>query len=36
MSDAKLILDTDIVSNLMRGGAIAEACLPHVQGNGKT
>ena len=32
MSDAKLILDTDIVSNLMRGGAIAEAYLPHVQG----
>jgi tRNA(fMet)-specific endonuclease VapC len=29
---SELILDTDIVSNLMRGGAIAEAYLPHVQG----
>lgn len=32
MIPVKLILDTDIVSNLMRGGAIAEAYLPHVQG----
>ncbi|HEX4796820.1 MAG TPA: type II toxin-antitoxin system VapC family toxin [Humisphaera sp.] len=32
MSDAKIILDTDVVSNLMRGGAIAEAYAPHVQG----
>ncbi len=32
MSVAKLILDTDIVSNLMRGGPIAQAYLPHVEG----
>lgn len=32
MSDAKIILDTNIVSYLMRGGPEAEAYLPHVQG----
>lgn len=32
MSDAKIILDTNIVSYLMKGGAIAQAYLPHVQG----
>ncbi|HMO91922.1 MAG TPA: type II toxin-antitoxin system VapC family toxin [Pirellulaceae bacterium] len=32
MSDAKIILDTCIVSYLMRGGDQAKAYLPHVQG----
>lgn len=32
MSDAKIILDTNIVSYLMRGGPLAEAYAPHVQG----
>ena len=32
MSDAKIILDTNIVSYLMRGGREAEAYVPHVQG----
>ena len=32
MSDAKIILDTNIVSYLMRGGQEAEAYAPHVQG----
>jgi tRNA(fMet)-specific endonuclease VapC len=32
MSDAKIILDTNIVSYLMRGGKEAEAYAPHVQG----
>jgi predicted nucleic acid-binding protein len=32
MSDAKVILDTCIVSYLMRGGPIAEAYRPHIQG----
>jgi predicted nucleic acid-binding protein len=32
MSDAKVILDTCIVSYLMRGGSEAEAYAPHVQG----
>ncbi len=32
MSDAKVILDTCIVSYLMRGGEQAQAYLPHVQG----
>jgi len=32
MSAAKLILDTNIVSYLMKGGPLAEAYLPHVQG----
>ncbi|OGR08424.1 MAG: hypothetical protein A2511_13145 [Deltaproteobacteria bacterium RIFOXYD12_FULL_50_9] len=32
MSDAKIILDTCIVSYLMRGGPLAEAYTPHVQG----
>ncbi|MFH0343036.1 MAG: hypothetical protein ACHBNF_13095 [Chromatiales bacterium] len=32
MSDAKLVLDTNIVSYLMKGGALAEAYAPHVQG----
>ena len=32
MSDAKIILDTNIVSYLMRGGREAEAYAPHVQG----
>jgi len=32
MSDAKLILDTCVVSYLMRGGAEARLYLPHVQG----
>ena len=33
MSVAKVILDTDVVSHLMRGGSIAEAYLQHVQGS---
>ena len=32
MSDGKLILDTNIVSYLMRGGREAEAYRPHVEG----
>lgn len=32
MSDAKIILDTNIVSYMMRGGREAEAYAPHVQG----
>ncbi len=32
MSDVKIILDTCIVSYLMRGGDQAKAYLPHVQG----
>lgn len=32
MSDAKLILDTNIVSYLMRGGPLAQAYSKHVQG----
>lgn len=32
MSDAKIILDTNIVSYLMRGGRHAEAYAPHVEG----
>ncbi|MFA4943864.1 MAG: type II toxin-antitoxin system VapC family toxin [Lentisphaeria bacterium] len=32
MSDANIILDTCIVSYLMRGGVQAQAYLPHVQG----
>jgi len=31
MSDAKLVLDTNIVSYLMKGGVLAEAYAPHVQ-----
>ena len=32
MSDAKIILDTNIVSYLMKGGPLAKAYVPHVQG----
>ena len=32
MSAAKIVLDTNIVSYLMRGGSLAEAYAPHVQG----
>ena len=32
MSNAKIILDTNIVSYLMRGGREAETYAPHVQG----
>ncbi len=32
MNDAKIILDTNIVSYLMKGGPIAKAYEPHVQG----
>ena len=32
MSDAKIILDTNIVSYLMKGGDLARAYAPHVQG----
>ncbi len=32
MSAAKIILDTNIVSYLMKGGPLAEAYAPHVQG----
>jgi len=32
MSDAKVILDTCVVSYLMRGGQEADAYTPHVQG----
>ena len=31
MSNAKIILDTNIVSYLMKGGPLAEAYAPHVQ-----
>jgi tRNA(fMet)-specific endonuclease VapC len=31
MSGAKIILDTNIVSYLMKGGPLAEAYLPHIQ-----
>ena len=32
MSDAKIILDTNVVSYLMKGGPLAETYAPHVQG----
>ena len=32
MSNAKIILDTNIVSWLMKGGSLADAYAPHVQG----
>jgi len=32
MSGAKIILDTNVASYLMRGGTLAETYLPHVQG----
>ena len=32
MSDAKMILDTNVVSYLMKGGRLAEAYAPHVDG----
>jgi predicted nucleic acid-binding protein len=32
MSDAKLVLDTNVVSFLMKGGSLAEAYARHVQG----
>lgn len=32
MNSAKIILDTNIVSYLMKGGPLAEAYEPHVQG----
>jgi tRNA(fMet)-specific endonuclease VapC len=32
MSDAKIILDTNIVSYLMKGGSLAETYAPHVEG----
>ena len=32
MSNAKIVLDTCIVSYLMKGGPLAEAYAPHVQG----
>jgi len=32
MNDAKIILDTNIVSYLMKGGPLAESYAPHVQG----
>lgn len=32
MSDAKIVLDTNVVSYLMKGGPLAEAYAPHVQG----
>jgi len=32
MSNAKVIVDTCVVSYLMRGGPLAEAYAPHVQG----
>ena len=32
VSNAKTILDTNIVSYLMKGGPLAEAYVPHVQG----
>ena len=31
MSDTRIILDTNIVSYLMKGGRVAEAYEPHVQ-----
>ncbi len=32
MSAAKVILDTNIVSYLMKGGLLAEAYAPHIEG----
>lgn len=32
MNDTKIVLDTNIVSYLMKGGALAEAYEPHVRG----
>ena len=32
MSNAKIILDTNVVSYLMKGGPLAEAYTPHVEG----
>ena len=32
MSNAKIILDTNVVSYLMKGGLLAEAYAPHVEG----
>ena len=32
MSSDRVILDTNIVSYLQKGGALAEANLPHAQG----
>ncbi len=32
MSHARIILDTNVVSYLMKGGQLAEAYAPHVQG----
>jgi tRNA(fMet)-specific endonuclease VapC len=32
VSEAKIVLDTNIVSYLMKGGALAKAYAPHVQG----
>ncbi|MGA2545667.1 MAG: type II toxin-antitoxin system VapC family toxin [Rectinemataceae bacterium] len=32
MSDANILLDTNIVSYLMKGGPLAEAYVPHLQG----
>jgi len=32
MSGDKIILDTNVASYLMRGGALADAYLPHIQG----
>ena len=32
MSDAKIILDTNVVSYLMKGGPLAEAYAPRIQG----
>ncbi len=32
MSDVKIILDTNVVSYLMKGGSLAEAYAPHLQG----
>ena len=32
MSNAKIVLDTNIVSYLMKGGSLAEAYAPHVEG----
>ncbi len=33
MSDAKIVLDTCVVSYLMKGGKLAEAYAPHLQGH---
>ncbi len=32
MGDVKIILDTNIVSYMMKGGLLAETYLPHIQG----